>query len=106
MLKPISALQARHKLGELLSQVANHRQRFLIKRGGIPAAVLLSLADYAELEESLEISLEQSDRHFQASLRQARSDMEAGHFATLEDLEADLAADEKAGTKGDGTSRS
>ena len=50
MLKPISALQVRHKLGEILSQVANQHERFLIKRGGIPAAVLLPLAEYAALE--------------------------------------------------------
>ena len=95
MLKSISALQARHKLGEILSQVANQRQRFLIKRGGIPAAVLLSPADYAELEELLEVSLEQHDHAFQNSLRKASAAIEAGHFATLEEIEADLAADDK-----------
>jgi prevent-host-death family protein len=50
MLKPISALEVRHNFGEVLRQVANQQRHFLIKRSGIPAAVLLSLSQYAALE--------------------------------------------------------
>jgi hypothetical protein len=41
MPKEITAVHLRHELGEILDRVANDRERFLIKRLGIPAAVLL-----------------------------------------------------------------
>jgi hypothetical protein len=47
MLTPSSALEACLKSGEILSQIANHRQRLLIMRWAIPAAVLLPLTEYA-----------------------------------------------------------
>jgi hypothetical protein len=40
MPKEITAIHLRHKLGEVLDTVANKRERFLIKRSGIPAAVV------------------------------------------------------------------
>ena len=47
--------------GEILSQVANHRDRFLNKKAGIPTAILLSIQDYEDLENLIEIALEQLD---------------------------------------------
>jgi hypothetical protein len=39
----------RLNLGEILDQLVNQHTRFLVKRSGIPAAVLMSLRDYEAL---------------------------------------------------------
>ena len=91
----ITAITLRHHLGEILDQVANTHVRFLVKRSGIPAAVLLSLRDYEALQDLCDTWREQQDKAFQKSLVQARQEIEAGQRATLDDLRHDLEAKEK-----------
>jgi PHD/YefM family antitoxin component YafN of YafNO toxin-antitoxin module len=58
----MSRVHLRHKLGEVLNQVANKRERFLIKRSGIPAAILLRVSDYEDLQDLIDTWYEQQDR--------------------------------------------
>jgi hypothetical protein len=51
--KEITAINLRHNLGEILDQVTN-------KRAGIPAAILLSVPDYKDLEELADTWYEQA----------------------------------------------
>jgi antitoxin YefM len=95
MPKEITAIKLRHNLGEILDTVANKRERFLIKRAGIPAAILLSVSDYEDLEDLIDTYYEQQDPAFQRSLKQAKQDIRAGKVATLEDLSRDLQIKEK-----------
>jgi prevent-host-death family protein len=95
MPKEITALKLRHNLGEILDQVANNQERFLVKRSGIPAAVILSLSDFEDLQDFVDTWQEQEDPAFQKSLREARQEIETGDTATLDDLRHDLAAMEK-----------
>ena len=95
MPKEITAIKLRHNLGEILDQVANKRVRFLVKRSGIPAAVLMSLRDYEDLQDLLDTWHEQQDKAFQKSLMQARQEIEEGKVATLDDLHKDLEAKER-----------
>lgn len=90
MPKEINALNLRHNLGEILDKVANKRERFLVKRAGIPAAVILSVADYEDLEDLMDTYYEQQDPAFQRSLAKAREDIREGKTATLADLRRDL----------------
>ena len=90
MPKEITALKLRHNLGEILDQVANQHERFLVKRSGIPAAIILSLADYDDLQELFDTWQEQENPKFQQSLHDARQEIEDGKTATLEDLRQDL----------------
>jgi prevent-host-death family protein len=90
MPKEITAIKLRHNLGEILDQVANQHARFLIKRSGIPAAILLSVSDYADLEDLIDTWHEQQDGTFQQSLRKARQEINAGKVATLDALHRDL----------------
>jgi antitoxin YefM len=99
MPKEITAINLRHKLGEILDTVANKRERFLIKRSGIPAAILLSVPDYEDLQDLIETWYEQQDPAFQKSLVQARQDIESGKVATLDELRRDLHAKERRGKK-------
>jgi PHD/YefM family antitoxin component YafN of YafNO toxin-antitoxin module len=66
-----------------------------VKRSGIPAAVILSLADFEELQDLFETWQEQQDPVFQQSLHDARRQIVTGESATLDDLHHDLAAKEK-----------
>jgi antitoxin YefM len=99
MPKEITAINLRRKLGEILDAVANQRERFLIKRSGIPAAILLSVPDYEDLQDLIDTWYEQQDRTFQQSLADARRDIDAGKVATIDDLRRDLHAKERRGKK-------
>ena len=90
MAKEITAIRLRHNLGAILDQVANHRERFLIKRAGIPAAVLISIPDYEDSEDLLDTWHEQRDAAFQRSLVRAKQDIKHGKVTTLSDLRRDL----------------
>lgn len=89
--KEISAITLRHHLGDILDQVANKRQRFLVKRAGIPAAVLLSIPEYEDLEDLIETWREQQDKEFQQSLIDSGKEIAEGKGITLEELRRSLA---------------
>ncbi len=97
--KEVTALEMRHNLGEILDQVANRRLRFVVKRGGIPAAVLMSIHEYEDLEDLVETVLEEADPKFQKSLTEGRKAIDAGRFATMADLRRDLRRKEAAQRK-------
>ena len=99
MPKEINALNLRHNLGEILDKVANKRERFLIKRAGIPAAIILSVSDYEDLEDLIDTYYEQQDPAFQRSLAQARQEITDGKTATLADLRQDLKGKEAQGRR-------
>jgi prevent-host-death family protein len=99
MPKEITAINLRHKLGEILDAVANKRERFLIKRSGIPAAILLSVPDYEALQDLIDTWYEQQDRAFQQSLAEARRDITVGKVATIDELRRDLHTKERRGQK-------
>jgi prevent-host-death family protein len=95
MTKEITAIKLRHNLGEILDQVTNTRARFLIKRSGIPAAVILSVSDYEDLEDLIDTYYEQQDEIFQQSLNHARAEITSGKAVTLDDLRRDLEVKER-----------
>ena len=72
MPKEITAIDLRHKLGEIRDRVANKHERFLVKRAGIPAAILSGVTDYKDLEDLVDTWYEQRDQKFQESLVKAR----------------------------------
>ena len=88
--KEISALKMRHNLGEILDQVANQRLRFVVKRAGTPAAIVMSVQDYEDLQDLVETVLEEADPEFQKSLVRGREAIDTGRFSTAADLWRDL----------------
>ncbi len=93
-LKEISALSVRQHLGEILRRVANRRDRFVIKKAGIPTAVLFSIQDYEDLEDLVETALEQLDPEYQKNLKRARKGIEAGRYIRHEEMWKDLSKKE------------
>ena len=85
-MKTISSIEMKDKLDEVLWDIQGSKKRYLIKQENEPAAVLVSLLEWEELVGALEIAAEQADEEFQASLREARKDYEAGRVYTLEHL--------------------
>ncbi len=72
----IPAAIARTQLGALLKQIASRRERFVITKGGKPAAVLLGVEDFDDIIEEL-------DPVFQKSLIVAFKEYRSGKAITL-----------------------
>lgn len=82
----IPASIARTQFGSLLRQIAEERTRFVISKGGKPAAVLLGIDDFDDI-------LEELDPEFQKSLRVAAKEYRSGKAITLKEyLKSRLAA--------------
>jgi PHD/YefM family antitoxin component YafN of YafNO toxin-antitoxin module len=79
----IGMKEAQQSLLELGERVQREEARFIVERDEEPVFVLLGYQDYEEL---LEIRAEQSDSAFQASLRKARTEIEAGEGYTHEQV--------------------
>ena len=74
----IPAAIARTQLGSLLKQISQGRSRFVITKGGKPAAVLLGIEDFDDIVEEM-------DPAFQKSLKVASKEHDAGKSVTLRD---------------------
>ena len=71
----MSLAAAKAKLSAVVDQVEDTHDRVVITRNGVPAAVLISPADLAALEETLDVL---SDPSAMARLAQARLEQAQG----------------------------
>ena len=90
MATTISASIARTQLGSLLEAATKKRERFVISKGGKPAAVLLSISDFDDMVEEL-------DPEFQKSLRIAHNEIRAGKGTPLRQYLKNRMAKRRAG---------
>ena len=90
MATTIPASIARTQLGSLLKAAAKDKARFVITRGGKPAAVLLSISDFDDM-------LEELDPEFQRSLQTAAKEIRAGTGITLQQYRKERWAKRRAG---------
>ncbi len=77
-------------LSRVLDDVESTHERVTITRKGIPAAVLISPADLAALEDTLEMLRDPTVR---GEIEQARAELAAGGGVAGEDLAAFIAAE-------------
>ena len=73
----------RNNLSAVVDQVEGTHERVVITRNGVPAAVLISPADLAALEETLDVL---SDAESMDRLRRSRADVERGDVLDGEQL--------------------
>ena len=76
--KTVSAGIVRTQLDSLLEEVGRKKTRFLITKGGKPAAVLLSVTDLDDI-------LEELDPEFQKSLKVADREYRSSRAVALRD---------------------
>jgi prevent-host-death family protein len=80
---PLAEIKAH--LSEIVDRVEREHERVVLTRNGRPAAVIMSPADLAALEDTLELL---SDPAALAEIRAAREDVAAGRGVSAEELRA------------------
>lgn len=83
----LSLADARANLSKLVDAAVRTHERFEVTRNGDRAAVLLSVDDYDSLIETIEIL---SSPEEMAAIREGVTDIEAGNFATVDEVLASL----------------
>ncbi|MEV6982647.1 type II toxin-antitoxin system Phd/YefM family antitoxin [Sphaerisporangium sp. NPDC051017] len=84
---PIS--EAKDRLTELADRAAREHDHFTLTRNGRPHAVILSVAEWESLQETLEIL---SDPEMRADLVEAAAAEERGDVTSEEEMAAIMAA--------------
>jgi antitoxin YefM len=87
MARMIPFTEARARLSELVDEVESRHEHVVITRNGRPAAVVISLAEYEALEETLEIL---QDEELLRALRESDDDVKAGRVSTLDEVRREL----------------
>jgi len=93
-METIPITEAKTRIAELADRVAREHDHFTITRNGRADVMLISVAEYESLQETLDIL---SDEQALGDLRQSREDFEAGDIYSLEQVRAEL---EQRGSKG------
>ena len=81
MINTISVRTLRPRLSKVLDDVQRRFERYIITKHGHPEAVLMSMAEYESLVETLDIM---SDKKLMAQLKKANEDLKAGKGVPLE----------------------
>jgi antitoxin YefM len=87
MTKTISASIVGQQFGQLLEELSNEGQRFVVEKDGRPVAVVISVDEWENILETLS---ELNDSEYLESIRQSRQEVERGETLTLDALKAEL----------------
>jgi len=87
VMETIPITEAKTRIAELADRVAREHDHFTITRNGRADVMLISVAEYESLQETLDIL---SDEQALGDLRQSREDFEAGDIYSLEQVRAEL----------------
>src|SRR6476646_7952379 len=88
MAKTVPVRELRSNLSSLLDDVSDRRDHVLVTRNGAPAAALVPIDEYDELEETAEIL---SHPAALAALETGLAEIERDETVTLADLRSELA---------------
>ncbi|MBI4504067.1 MAG: type II toxin-antitoxin system Phd/YefM family antitoxin [Chloroflexi bacterium] len=88
MNKTVSIREARRNLERLIEEVRDRGQRVTIERSGEPMAVVIGIAEWENIRETL---AELDDPEYLASIEEARREIARGETLTLEELRAEAA---------------
>jgi antitoxin YefM len=87
-METIPITEAKARIAELAERVAREHDHFTITRNGRADVMLISVAEYESMQETLDIL---SDAETLADLRQSREDFESGNTYSAEQVRAELA---------------
>lgn len=87
-METIPITEAKTRIAELADRVAREHDHFTITRNGRADVMLISVAEYESMLETLDLL---SDDETLADLRQSRKDFEAGDTFTMDEVITDLA---------------
>jgi len=83
----IPITEAKARIAELADRVARQHDHFTITRNGRADVMLISVAEYESLQETLDLL---SDDEALADLRQSREDFAAGDTFAVHEVRAEL----------------
>jgi antitoxin YefM len=83
MVKSISIRRLRSKLADVLKDVADHLDRYVILKRGEPKAVIMCIDDYEGWLETLEIM---SDKGAMADIRAAKRELAQGKYYSFKQV--------------------
>ncbi|WP_250286203.1 MULTISPECIES: type II toxin-antitoxin system Phd/YefM family antitoxin [unclassified Frankia] len=86
-METISITQAKARIAELADRVAREHDHFTITRNGRADVMLISVAEYESMQETLDLL---SDDEALADLRQSREDFATGDTFAVEEVRAEL----------------
>ncbi len=79
--------KARAQLTSLVEKADKQLQEFVITVNGVPAAVMISAAEYESWKETLDIL---GDKKLVKAIKKGEEDFKKGQFITFEQLKKDL----------------
>jgi prevent-host-death family protein len=83
----IPITEAKARIAELADRVAREHDHFMITRNGRAEVLLISVAEYESMRETLDLL---ADDQALADLRQSREDFAAGDTFTADEVRAEL----------------
>ncbi len=87
MVKTLPITDARENLTKLVDKASKQLDEYVITVNGVPAAVLMSVAEYESWKETVEIL---SDPELVKAIKQGEDDIKKGRYVTFEQLKAEL----------------
>jgi antitoxin YefM len=87
LMETIPITEAKTRIAELADRVAREHDHFTITRNGRADVMLISVAEYESMQETLDLL---SDNEALADLRQSREDFAAGDVFSLDEVRAEL----------------
>jgi prevent-host-death family protein len=86
-METVPITEAKARIAELAERVAKEHDHFTITRNGRADVMLISVAEYESMRETLDLL---SDNEALADLRQSRDDFAAGDIFALGEVRAEL----------------
>lgn len=86
-METIPITEAKARIAELADRVAREHDHFTITRNGRADVMLISVAEYASMRETLDVL---SDDETLADLRRSQEDFAAGDTFSIDEVRAEL----------------
>ncbi|MBI2032131.1 MAG: type II toxin-antitoxin system Phd/YefM family antitoxin [Candidatus Levybacteria bacterium] len=90
MIQTLPVTKAREELTQIVDNAKNRLDEYIITVNGVPAAVIMSHAEFESWKETTEIL---SDPTLMKAIREGEKDIKKGKYVTWEELKKELNLD-------------